>query len=171
MVGEYYGIRWMPNYLLDNEPLPERGLHSKQSPIADLMPELRDLSKHEHPFPVPYVRQFDTMFITPPYIWKRCCANSGLRGERWWCARCTICARCWICRMPVIINCTGLGAKALFNDAELTPVKGQLTFLLPQPEVEYATLGPGRSLYVSATRWHAAGRDARDGELGPGAGS
>ncbi len=38
---------------------------------------------------------------------------------------------------PVIMNCTGLGAKALFNDEELTPVKGQLTVLAPQPEVNY----------------------------------
>lgn len=35
----------------------------------------------------------------------------------------------------LVFNCTGLGAKALFDDAELTPVKGQLTILLPQPEV------------------------------------
>ncbi len=38
------------------------------------------------------------------------------------------------------MNCTGLGAKALFGDEELTPVKGQLTFLLPQPEIAYCTL-------------------------------
>jgi glycine/D-amino acid oxidase-like deaminating enzyme len=37
----------------------------------------------------------------------------------------------------VIVNCTGLGSKALFNDDELMPVKGQLTFLIPQPEVNY----------------------------------
>jgi glycine/D-amino acid oxidase-like deaminating enzyme len=40
----------------------------------------------------------------------------------------------------LVFNCTGLGAKALFDDDELTPVKGQLTFLLPQPEVQYATI-------------------------------
>jgi D-amino-acid oxidase len=39
-----------------------------------------------------------------------------------------------------VFNCTGLGAKALFQDAELTPVRGQLTFLVPQPEVTYATV-------------------------------
>ena len=42
---------------------------------------------------------------------------------------------------PVIVNCTGLGAKALFNDAESTPIKGQLTILLPQPEIRYAFTG------------------------------
>ena len=35
------------------------------------------------------------------------------------------------------MNCTGLGAKGLFQDEELTPVKGQLTVLAPQPEVNY----------------------------------
>jgi D-amino-acid oxidase len=38
---------------------------------------------------------------------------------------------------PIVVNCTGLGAKALFGDTELVPVKGQLTVLVPQPEVTY----------------------------------
>jgi glycine/D-amino acid oxidase-like deaminating enzyme len=38
---------------------------------------------------------------------------------------------------PVVVNCTGLGAKALFADDELIPVKGQLCVLVPQPEVDY----------------------------------
>ena len=37
----------------------------------------------------------------------------------------------------VIVNCTGLGARNLFGDEELIPIKGQLTFLVPQPEVNY----------------------------------
>ena len=45
-------------------------------------------------------------------------------------------------------NCTGLGAKALFNDDELIPVKGQLTFLLPQPEVDYTVLPLPEDLYM-----------------------
>jgi D-amino-acid oxidase len=37
----------------------------------------------------------------------------------------------------VVVNCAGLGARALFGDAELMPIKGQLAILLPQPEVDY----------------------------------
>jgi len=36
-----------------------------------------------------------------------------------------------------IIHCTGYGAKALFNDASITPVRGQIGWLIPQPEVNY----------------------------------
>ena len=41
---------------------------------------------------------------------------------------------------PVVVNCTGLGARALFGDEELLPAKGQLSVLVPQPEVDYAVL-------------------------------
>jgi glycine/D-amino acid oxidase-like deaminating enzyme len=50
-----------------------------------------------------------------------------------------------IMRLPaqVIFNCTGLGAKALFNDEQMEPVRGQLEVLLPQPEIDYCYLGGG----------------------------
>ncbi len=41
----------------------------------------------------------------------------------------------------LIVNCTGLGAKQLFGDEELTPIKGQLVVLVPQPEVKYMVGG------------------------------
>ena len=44
---------------------------------------------------------------------------------------------------PVIFNCTGLGAKALFDDEELMPIKGQLVFMQPDPAVDYLTIGGG----------------------------
>jgi len=44
----------------------------------------------------------------------------------------------------LVFNCTGLGSRDLFNDADLHPVRGQLAILEPQPEVRYAvTGGPG----------------------------
>jgi glycine/D-amino acid oxidase-like deaminating enzyme len=47
---------------------------------------------------------------------------------------------------PIVVNCTGLGARELFGDRELTPIKGQLTVLLPQPNVDYAVVT--RDLYM-----------------------
>jgi D-amino-acid oxidase len=37
----------------------------------------------------------------------------------------------------VVINCTGLGARALWKDETLTPVRGQIARLIPQPGVRY----------------------------------
>ena len=50
MVGDEYGIRWVRNYLLTDEPPLEGLLLGKESPMRDLYPELRDLGQDEHPF-------------------------------------------------------------------------------------------------------------------------
>jgi len=37
----------------------------------------------------------------------------------------------------VIINCPGYGARALWRDETVVPVRGQMTWLIPQPELNY----------------------------------
>jgi hypothetical protein len=46
----------------------------------------------------------------------------------------------------VLINCTGYGARALFGDDSVVPVRGQLARLIPQPEVNYGIFYRGVSL-------------------------
>ena len=43
----------------------------------------------------------------------------------------------------VVINCTGLGARALWKDETLVPVRGQIARLIPQPEVRYGLVYRG----------------------------
>jgi len=38
---------------------------------------------------------------------------------------------------PVVINCPGYGARALWKDESVVPVRGQIAWLMPQPEVNY----------------------------------
>jgi D-amino-acid oxidase len=47
----------------------------------------------------------------------------------------------------VVLNCTGLGARALCNDEELIPVRGQLTVLEPQADVDYIYLDYGLYMF------------------------
>ena len=47
----------------------------------------------------------------------------------------------------VVINCTGLGAADLFGDEQLVPVKGQLTVLFPQPEIDYIVVQEGLYMF------------------------
>src|SRR5678815_379891 len=119
MVGPRYGVRWMRNYFLGHHEFNEDGYLGERGPLRAMLPEFRNLAPDEHPFSgYEYVRRVDTLIIEPPvYL-----AAMLALPER------------------LVFNCTGLGAKALFDDEELTPVKGQLTILLPQPEVEYAVL-------------------------------
>jgi glycine/D-amino acid oxidase-like deaminating enzyme len=43
-------------------------------------------------------------------------------------------------KQKVIINCTGYGARALWRDESIIPVRGQLTWLLPQSEIRYGVI-------------------------------
>ena len=40
-------------------------------------------------------------------------------------------------REKVVINCPGYGARALWRDDSIVPVRGQIAWLIPQPEVDY----------------------------------
>jgi len=141
MVGPRWGVRWMRNYYLSHHAFNESGLIGMQSPLRDMMPELRDLSPQEHPFPgYDFVRQFDTPIIEPPIYLAAMLDEFRLAGGKVRVGE--ISDRAAIRALPekLVFNCTGLGAKALFDDDELTPIKGQLTILLPQPEVQYAMI-------------------------------
>lgn len=50
----------------------------------------------------------------------------------------------------VIFNCSGLGSRALFGDDALTPVRGQITLLEGQSEIDYGYVydSPGGLLYM-----------------------
>ncbi len=106
-----------------------------------MLPSFRDLSPSEHPFQgYRYVRQFDGMLIEPPIYLEAMLDEVRAAGAA---VRVTeLAGREALAALPerIVVNCTGLGARALFGDEELVPVKGQLTFLLPQPEVGYAVL-------------------------------
>jgi glycine/D-amino acid oxidase-like deaminating enzyme len=52
----------------------------------------------------------------------------------------------------LVVNCTGLGAKPLFSDEELVPIKGQLTVLVPQPEIDYGFVSTSSDLYMFPRR-------------------
>ena len=43
----------------------------------------------------------------------------------------------------VVINTTGYGARALWKDESIVPVRGQIAWLIPQPEVNYGVMYNG----------------------------
>ena len=148
MIGPRYGIRWMRNYYLNNEAWNETGYNGLQSPLRAMMPELRDLTPQEYPFTgYKYVRQYDTMIVEPPVYLPAMLddvrrAGGVIRVQE-------IHDISQLQQLPekLVLNCTGLGARDLFHDEELQPIRGQLTFLLPQPEVQYATIFDGLYMF------------------------
>jgi len=134
MVGERYGIRWLPLYFLNSEPVFE-------APWPwTLTPELyriATLAKGEHPFSHNGVVQVYLMLIEPAIYLPAVLADFRIAGGQVIIRDFQNLPAVLQLKEPLVVNCTGLGAKALFGDEELIPVKGQLSFLVPQPELNY----------------------------------
>jgi D-amino-acid oxidase len=135
LVGSDYAVLWRPLYVLSESPdsagLPDFGL-------PQLYPGRRVLTTTESPFAAPSVVLENLLFIEPPTYLRALMRDFHLSG-----GRTVVRAFEWADELtalpePVVVNCTGLGSRELFGDAELMPIKGQLTVLLPQPEVDYA---------------------------------
>ncbi len=144
--GGRYGIRWTRNYAAADEA-EEDGPDDPAISLADLCIECRTLPAQESPFPGLNVRQFDTMMIEPPIYLPALIQDVREAGG-------SIVVRDFHDRQEIpalkqsrVFNCTGIGAGALFGDTELVPVKGQLTVLLPQPEVTYNALFRGSYMF------------------------
>jgi len=138
LAGDYYGVRWIENYVISDEPFT-RAQGASQN-IQDLYPDVKDLRQRDHPFDARYVRRFTTMLIEPAVYLSAVMRDFLLAGGRVVVRELGDLQAIAALAEPVVINCTGLGAKALFGDPELMPIKGQLTVLLPQPEIDYITL-------------------------------
>ena len=148
MVGSRYGVRWTSSFLLAHSAFADTGDFSRQGVVGSLTPEFRDLGPGQHPFiGYEFTRGFDTMLIEPPIYLTALMQDFLMAGGKVQVREFHEIAE--ISRLPerLVFNCTGLGAKALFNDEELTPVKGQLTFLLPQPEIEYSVVHGGLYMF------------------------
>ena len=130
MVGDYYGVRWLPNFQMSDSPLPTNGLLSTHGDACSrCCRNSRSFRLSRHPFPFRFARRFDTMFIQPPVYLDALLREVRISGVPVEVRAFRDAKDLLSLPEPVIVNCTGLGAKELFGDEVLTPIKGQLTVL------------------------------------------
>ena len=160
LVSDHYGVRWIERYALSENPpqVPE-----SPDPLADLTPEDVQLAPGEHPFPRAYARHYWTMLIEPGIYLDAVLRDVLLAGGHLVVREFHSLEELLTLPETLIINCTGLGAKDLFGDEELTPIRGQLTVLLPQPEVDYI-MGEGALSVIPRRDGIALGQTWEPGE-------
>jgi glycine/D-amino acid oxidase-like deaminating enzyme len=134
LAGARYGVRWLESYRLHDLPLPRTRLGDE---LRDLFPDSRELAPKEHPFPAAHVLRSMGMLVEPFTYMNAVLQDFLLAGGRVVVREFVAAEEVMALAEPVVVNCTGLGAKALFGDDELIPIKGQLCVLVPQPEVDY----------------------------------
>lgn len=144
LAGDRYGVRWLPLYKLAREgALVDAPPEGPYSDIEALYPRGRSLAPRDNPFRVPFAQRRDSMLIEPAIYLSALMRDYRLAGGKIVMREFRSLRELTGLGEALIFNCTGLGARTLFGDTELVPVKGQLVFLLPQPEVNYMTIGPG----------------------------
>jgi D-amino-acid oxidase len=143
LTGPKYGISWITNYApTDNAEAARGGNVLMPDDISN--PRIL-LGPGEHPFPTKYAIERPEMRIEPSIYLDALVNDFLLWGGKVVIRKFETPADVTTLRENVIINCTGLGSKALFNDAELVPLKGQLSILVPQSEILYSTSGGARA--------------------------
>lgn len=137
LVGPRWGVKWLPNYYLSQGPPRNGWISGPGGVLRDLQIGLQDFAPGEHVFSNGYARRFHTMMIEPSVYLAELLAEVQAAGARVEIRKFMAGNEVLGLPEPIIFNCTGLGAKPLFGDEELMPIKGQLSFLMPQPEVNY----------------------------------
>lgn len=139
-------IEWIDGYSLSDVPWDQTDTLAPDEPlypnfhvrVRDLTPHGVDLAPGTHPFPQAYARRYTTMMFNIATYSRMLLTDFREAGG-------TIEVRefheprdLMKLRERTLINATGYGARALFKDESIVPVRGQTARLIPQPEVTYA---------------------------------
>jgi len=116
------------------------------SRLAGLTPRSRLLAPDLHDFDAERVRLAPEMQFNIAELSRRLIADFQADGGRIETRTFHAPSELATLRQPVIVNCTGYGARALFGDDSLVPVRGQIAWLPPQPDVRYGFYGNGVSV-------------------------
>lgn len=106
--------------------------------LRDLVPTFHDLAAGQHPFPAEArVRHGTSMQFNVTDLAHQLTRDFLLEGGKIVAMTFDTPADLARLKEPVVVNCTGYGARALWKDETITPVRGQIAWLAPQPEVRY----------------------------------
>jgi len=138
-----YGVYWIDSYNGTDD------LNAQAAdPDGDLVPEPlrtgrdRDvLGPGEHPFPTKYAIRTSALAIEPSIYLEALVRDFMIFGGKIVIRQFDTPRDLMTLKESIIVNCTGLGSKTLFNDDELVPIRGQLTVCIPQPDVKYRASG------------------------------
>jgi len=153
LAGPHFGVSWLDNFSLTNELRQGPPMPQPPSLLAGLVVEEEVFGPGEHPFATKYALRSPQIRIEPNIYLDNLVRDFQLWGGHIVIRKFDSPRELAALREPIVINCTGLGARDLFGDQELIPLKGQLTVMPPQAEVNYHCNGgvppvPGASLGI-----------------------
>ncbi|MEN3972210.1 FAD-dependent oxidoreductase [Sphingomicrobium sp. XHP0235] len=121
LVGTRYGVRWLDTF--EAARGGRTALEDRYFPVLD---EAQGL------------RRFRTMYVETPRYLSELLADFLRAGGRMRVRRFGSLDEVAALDEPAIVNCTGIGARALVSDAGMIPIRGQLALVERQPGIDVA---------------------------------
>lgn len=145
-----YGVYWIRQYSFSNRPLATTHPYTGGD---DLYPGLVR-NQPGGPFGFRYHDAYYTLMIDPDIYLRALVRDFSSAGGRM--VESTFDSESDLDRLAetTVVNCLGLGAGKVFGDESLIPARGQLSFLLPQNDIDYGYAGgaPGYGLLYAFPR-------------------
>ncbi len=144
-------VEWIDRYTLSDQrpgagvrvtpaaeaPAAELKFARYQDRVADLTPRAVDFSAGSHPFPTRYVRRNSSLTFNVAGYSRQLVNDFLVEGGKIHNVEFHSPSELSGIAEKVVINATGYGARALWKDESIVPVRGQIAWLIPQQEVNY----------------------------------
>jgi D-amino-acid oxidase len=141
-------VEWTDRYVLSDGDADESARANRKSAdtlefahyhnrIADLTPRPQELTPGRHPFPTRYASRNSSLTFNIAGYSRQLVTDFLLEGGKIERAEFHTPSELERIAEKVVINATGYGARELWKDESIVPVRGQIAWLIPQPEVNY----------------------------------
>jgi D-amino-acid oxidase len=139
-------VEWNDRYVLSDVSMEEAARNSPKDTlgfahfgerIRDISPDYEVVPEGASPFPTRYVQRSSSMMFNIADYGHTLVSDFFAAGGRF--ERREFFAPGELAGLAekVVINCPGYGGRALWKDESIVPVRGQIAWLIPQPEVNY----------------------------------
>src|SRR3954453_14151957 len=105
--------------------------------VADLNPVEQEMPPGSHPFPVRHVFRSSNLTFNIAGYSRQLVADFLVEGGRIEPAEFHSPSELRELAQKVVIDATGYGARALWKGESIVPVRGQIAWLIPQPDAHY----------------------------------
>ena len=149
-------VEWTDRYALEDETHEERTAKTRQENthdfahyngrIEDLTPRPQQIPEGMHPFPTKYVWRSTSLTFNVADYSRQLMNDFMIAGGKIEMQEFHSPQEVASLPQPVIINCTGYGARQLWSDESIVPVRGQIAWLIPQEGVHYGLYYKGVSV-------------------------
>ncbi len=140
-------VEWMDRYVLSTPPTapaeppsstPPLAFVEYRSRLADVMPHSETMPHGSTPFVADSVRRSTSMTFNIASYSHLLMSDFLTAGGKFVHREFHDPSEFGQLPEKVVINCPGYGARALWRDETIVPVRGQIGWLIPQPEVDYS---------------------------------